>query len=247
MLKKALAPIVLLAVTAVALPAQDLTLDQVLERHYETIGGLEAWTSLESVKMTGRLGLGPGMEAPFTIWNARPRKSRMDFTFQGVSATQAYDGETGWMIMPFMGNPDPEEMPAEQAELMHEDADLDGPLIGWQEDGIQLELTGIEEVDGTPAYKIRITMPNGREQFYFLETDYYLPIRAEGTREMQGQEVQFVTIMGDYKEVGGLIMPHSIESRAAGMPQGQVITVDSVELNPAIEDDFFTMPAAGGN
>ena len=244
MLKKALPTLGLLALIALPLHAQDATLEEVLEGHYETIGGLEAWQALDAVKMEGRMTVAPGMEAPFTIWNARPRKSRMDFTFQGMTATQAYDGETGWMVMPFTGSTEPEEMPAEQGDLMREDADLDGPLIGYEEDGVELELVGTEEVDGTPAYKIKVTRPDGNEQFYFLDTDHYLPIRVETTREMQGQTIEAVTILGDYKEVGGLLMAHSIESRMAGVPQGQVITVDSVELNPDIEEGIFAMPAS---
>lgn len=247
MLKKALtpvAPLVLLAATAVALPAQDATLQEVLQGHYEAIGGLDAWQDVQSVKIEGRMALGPDMEAPFTAWNARPRQSRVDFTFQGMTGTQAFNGEQGWMIMPFTGSTEPEPMPEDQAAMMREDADLDGPLIGYEEDGIELELLGTEEVEGTPAYKIQVTLSDGDVRYYYLDTDYYLPIRVEGSRQMQGQTVDFYTILGDYKEVGGLLMAHSIESRAAGMPQGQsqVMTIDSVEINPEIPEGFFTMP-----
>ena len=244
MLKKVLAPFALLAVTAVALPAQDASLEEVLAGHYETIGGLDAWQAVESLKMEGRMTVGPGMEAPFTVWNERPRKTRIDFTFQGMTGTQAYDGEQGWMVMPFMGSNEPEQMPEEQAELMREDADVDGPLIGYEEDGIELELLGTEEVEGTPAYKIQVTLTNGDVRYYYLDTDYYLPIRVEGTREVQGQTMDFYTVLGDYKEVDGLLMAHSIESRVAGMPQGQaqVMTIDSVEVNPEIPEGHFSMP-----
>ena len=41
---------------------------------------------------------------------ARPNKMRMEFTIQGMTGVQAYDGKTGWMVMPFMGKKDPEPM-----------------------------------------------------------------------------------------------------------------------------------------
>lgn len=247
MLKKLLsplAPLMLLAFTVAALPAQEATLDDVLDNYYAAIGGLEAWQSLQATKSEGRMTVGPGMEAPFTVWTARGKKSRVDFTFQGMTGTQAVDGETGWMIMPFTGNPDPEPMPEDQTELMLEDADLDGPLVGYQEDGIQLELLGMEEVEGTPSYKIQVTLASGDVQYYYLDADYYLPIRVEGTRELQGQTIDFYTNLGDYKEVDGLLMAHSIESGSPAMPQGQtqVMTIDTVELNPEIPEGFFSMP-----
>lgn len=246
MLKKALVPVAMLAVAAVALPAQDATLEEVLAGHYEAIGGLDAWQDVQSVKIEGRMSMGPGMEAPFTAWNARPRKSRVDFTFQGMTGTQAYDGEQAWMVMPFTGSDEPEPMPEGQADMMREDADLDGPLVGYEEDGIELELLGTEEVEGTPAYKIQVTLSDGDVRYYYLDTDYYLPIRVEGSREIQGQTMEFYTTLGDYKEVDGLMMAHSIESQVAGMPQGQsqVLTIDSVELNPEIPEGHFAMPAS---
>lgn len=244
MLRKVLAPVALLAVTVAALPAQNESLEEVLEGYYETVGGEEAWQQVETLKIEGRMTLGPNMEAPFTVWNKRPRMSRVDFTFQGVTGTQAFDGETGWMIMPFMGNPNPEPMPDDQAAVMWEDSDVDGPLIGWQEEGTELELMGTEEVEGTPAHKLKLTLENGQERFLYLDADYYLPIRIEGTRQMQGQTVEFFATMGDYKPVDGLLMAHSVESGATNMPPGQrqVMTIDTVIVNPEVPEGIFEMP-----
>lgn len=229
---------------AVGASAQDATLDEVLQGHYETIGGLEAWQNVETMKATGTITLAGGqMEAPFIMYAKRPRMQRMEFTIQGMTGVQAFDGESAWMLMPFMGQTEPEAMPEDQARALREDADMDGPLIGYEEKGIELELTGTEDVEGTPAYKLKVTLPSGEERFYFLETDYYLPIKVSGRRELDEQTIEFETIMGDYKEVGGLVMAHSIENRVPGMPQGgQMITLQQVEVNVEIPDSLFTMP-----
>lgn len=250
MLKKAMSAVAVVAATAMtagALSAQETTLDDVLSCHYETIGGLEAWHAVDAVRMHGRMTLGPGMEAPFTVLNARPAMVRIDFTVQGMTGTQAFDGEMGWQVMPFMGNPNAEPMPADQADAMRDDADLDGPLIGHEEkEGVTLEYVGMGEVEGTPAYELLFTKADGDQQTYFLDAEYCLPIRVEEEREMQGQTIPFATVMGDYKEVGGLIMAHSIETTSPAMPAAQVMTIDSVELNPDYDDDAFTMPEDEG-
>jgi len=59
---------------------------------------------------------------------------------------------------------------------------------------------------------------------------------------MQGNEVEFETILSDYKEVDGMMFPHSIESRPKGSPEGQVITIELIELGVDVSDEMFAMP-----
>lgn len=243
--KRALFAMGALFLTAGALTAQDLTLDQVLQCHYENIGGLDAWQSLQTMEVSGTMTMmGPqgAMEVPIKMYAKRPRMQRLELSVQGMTGIQAFDGETGWMLMPFMGQTSAEEMPEEMTRQMREESDIDGPLIGYDAEGIKLELAGQEEVAGTPAYRIAVTMPNGDQQTYFLETDYCLPIKVEATLEQAGQSYSVESIMGDYKEVDGLLMPHSIERRM-GMQQGaQTMTLQEVKLNQPIPDSLFTMP-----
>lgn len=229
-----------------SLVGQDLTIDQVLEKHFEAIGGVEAWQDVQSVKMTGTMAMGP-MTLPFTAMNRRPDHVRIEFTVQGMTGVQAYDGETAWMLMPFMGKTDPEEMPASDAKQLIEDADLDGPLIGMEEDGHSAELVGMEKVEGADAYHVKVTLKSGDVRDYYLDAEYFLPIKVSAKREIQGQEIEIVTSLSDYKEVDGLVMPHSISSQFVGAPAGanQSMTIEAVELNPTFEDSLFVMPKKG--
>jgi hypothetical protein len=170
-------------------------------------------------------------------------KARMEFTMQGMTGVQAFDGETAWMLMPFMGKSDPEVMAEDQAKNMKEQADIDGPLVDWQEKGHKVELMGLEETEGTEAYKIRIELANGDVRTYYLDSEYFIAIKQEGKTMVQGNEMEFETIFSDYKEVGGLMFPHSIESRAKGSPEGQVITIEEIEVGVDLSEDLFTMPA----
>ena len=52
---------------------------------------------------------------------------------------------------------------------------------------------------------------------------------------MQGREAKYSSILSDYKEVGGLMIPHSIETTAEGAPAADVITVGQVELNVDVD------------
>jgi outer membrane lipoprotein-sorting protein len=225
--------------------AEDMDLDQVLAKHYEAIGGLDAWNAVKTAKMVGKMSAPQGFEAPFTIMFKVPGKSRLEFTFQGMTGVQAVDGDVAWQIMPFMGKTEAEPMPEEQAKLMIEQADFDGPLVNWEADGNTIEYEGMEEVEGTSAHKLKVTLANGDIRTYYLDADYFLPIKSTGNTTLQGQPQTFETIYGDYKEVGGMMLAHSIESKPQGAPAGQVITIESTEINVDIPDDQFVMPKAG--
>jgi len=159
-----------------------------------------------------------------------------------MTGIQAYDGEVGWQVMPFMGKTDPEKMSAEQLEQMEEQADFDGALIDWAGKGHQAELVGKDEVEGTAVYTVKLTKKNGNVEVHFLDAEYFLPIKTEGTTDFQGVETEYESSVGDYKEVGGVLWPHSFEQKAKGAPAGQVITIEEIAINSDISDDRFKMP-----
>ncbi len=236
----------LLTVALLGMPAlaEEMTLEQVLESHYEAIGGLDNWKAVKTFRMTGAMAMGQGMEAPFVMTFERPMKARLEFTLQGMTGIQAYDGEIAWSIMPFLGKEAPEEMAEDQSKNMKEMADIDGPLVDYAEKGHQVELIGLEEIEGTEAYKIKVTRKDGDVRFHYLDSEYFIIIKQEGKTEIQGNEVESETTLSDYKEVGGLMFAHSIENKPKGAPEGQVITINEIELDIEVADDFFTMPEA---
>lgn len=234
-----LVAVVLVLGWPISTAAQSVT--EILNKHYEASGGLAKLKAVTSMRITGRMMMGQGMEAPFTRLTKRPSMMRMDFTVQGVTGIQAYDGETAWMLMPFMGQTAAEKMPPDLAKTIQEDADFDGVLVDYQAKGHQVELLGKESVEGTDAYQLKVTLKNGEVTTYFLDAEYFLVVKTESKRTIQGREFAIATTYGDYKSVGGRMMPHSI--RVAGQGPGmQTILVEKVELNAALDDAQFKMP-----
>jgi len=226
-------------------PARAQTVDEVVAKYHQAAGGLEKFKAINAMRISGRLTLGQGMEAPFTRITKRPKMVRVDFTFQGMTATQAYDGETAWMFVPFAGQTAPEVMPSDLAKSMEEEADFDGPLVDYQSRGIQVELVGQEQVEGTNTFKLKVTMKSGDVTYYYLDAEHYLPIRTEAKRTIQGRELSIVTTLGDYKPEGGLLLPHSVQVSGQG-PGGQSFVIEKVEINPALKDEDFKMPPKPG-
>ena len=224
------------------LAADDLTVDQILAKNAEAKGGMDKLKALKSVRFSGKMTLGGGMEAPITMTKTRPEKMRLDFTVQGMTGTQAYDGTTGWMVMPFMGKKDAEPMTGDMLKDVKEQADFDGPFIDYAKKGYTIELLGMGEVEGTKAYKLKLSR-DGNDTVIYIDSDSFLDIKAESKRKVQGQEIEAETSYGNYQEFEGLLFPTQIEMKPKGAPAGQTITIDKVELNPTVADDIFTMPA----
>lgn len=220
------------------------TVDEILAKHVEAMGGLKKLEAVKTMKMTGKMMFGGGMEAPMTIEFKRPNKVRIEFTFQGMTGIQAFDGKTGWIVMPFMGKTDPEKMPPDQVKEIEDQADFEGPLVNYKKKGHKVELEGKDEIEGAEVYKLKVTKKNGDVELYYLDAEYYLIVQMKGKRKFQGTEIEYEVSMGDYKEIDGLMFPHSIEPKMGGAPGGAAMTFDKIDLGVDISDERFAMPEA---
>jgi hypothetical protein len=240
MLRKALP--VLVAAASLARPVLAQTADEVIAMANQARGGLDKLQALQSVRMKGRMAMGPGFEVPVTIEMKRPRNTRMDFALQGTTAVQAFDGQVAWGILP--GGQKAEPLPPEMARSLENQADIGGPLVDYKARGHAVELVGKEPVGAGEAWKLKLTLKGGEVQYVFVDTASHLQVRNESRRTTGGAEIEIVTTLGDYKSVGGVLWPHSIESGARGRPEKQSLVFDSIEVNVEIDDARFRMPAA---
>jgi len=222
-------------------PAQ--TVDELIAKNIQARGGMEKLKAAQSMKMTGKMMMQGGMEAPFVLQSKRPELARMDLTIQGMTMVQAYDGQTAWWIMPFAGSKDPEKMPEEQAKDMKEQADFDGTLVNYKDKGHAVELIGKEDMEGTEVYKLKVTLKNGDLRYVYLDAENFLELKWTGKRKQQGAEIEVDTFFGDYKTVNGLVLPHSFESKVKGQTAMQM-SIEKVEIDVPMDEAIFKMPSA---
>ncbi len=236
----------LLAASALAFAslAQAQTVDEILAKNFEAKGGLAKIKAVQSMRVTAKITLGPGMEAPAVIEQMRGDKLRMDITFQGMVLTPVVlNGTSGWKLMPIQGNPNPEALSPEEMKDAMEQADMDGFVVDYKAKGHTVEYLGKEKVEGTDAYKLKVTLKSGDIRTVYIDTDSNLEIKLESKSTRRGAEVEGDTNLGDYKEVDGLMLAHSIDSGQKGAPGRQVITITKVEINPKLDETRFVMPA----
>lgn len=222
------------------------TADDIVAKNIAARGGADKIAAMKSIRMVGTMVPAPGMEMPMKMEWKRPNKIRVEFTMQGMTGIQAFDGETGWQLMPFMGQTSPEKMAEKDLEDIREQADMEGELYNYKDKGHKVEYVGAEEVEGTPVHHLRLTKKNGDVAEIYLESDSNLEIKRKSKREINGQQVDAELTFGDFKEVGGLMMAHSLQFTVPGMPAGAGggLTFSNIEINTDLPDDRFAMPAA---
>jgi outer membrane lipoprotein-sorting protein len=218
------------------------SVDEILAKHFETQGGLEKIKAVTTKRAVGTMGVGPGMEAPITMEMKRPGMRRIEFTIQGMTGVQAFDGERSWALMPFMGQKDAELASEEDSKIERDQSDFDGPLVDYKAKGHTLELVGKESVEGAEAFKLKLTKKSGEVEYYFLDAETYLLVKQEGKTKRRGTEFDGEQIYSDYKDVDGVMTPFTMEMGAKGMPQRQKMTFTKIEMNVPLDDSRFAFP-----
>lgn len=239
--------VMLAGLALLAAPASAQTAEEIVAKYIKTVGGAEKIQAVKTLRKMGIFNGGGGFEAPILEENKRANMVRQEFSLQGLTAVNAYDGKTGWKIEPWQGKKDPEPLGEEETKQILEDSDFDGPLVNYQQKGNKIEFVGMEPVEGTDAFKLKVTLASGDVRYYFMDTDYYVPIKIETKRMIRGAEREYETSLGDYKEVNGWYMPFSVESNVKGNSNRAKVTYQKIEANVPMDDARFRMPAAAGS
>jgi hypothetical protein len=218
------------------------SVDEIISRHLKTIGGMEKIQAVNSLRRTGKFIGGGGFEAVVAQENKRDNLVRNEFSLQGMTGINAYDGKTGWKIEPWNGKKDAEALGEEEMRSILEDADFDGPLVNYKQKGVKIEFAGMDRFEGTDTFKLKITRPNGDVYIYYLDTDYYVPIKIDTKRLVRGAEREYETALGDYKEVNGWFLPFSFESNAKGSQDKSKVVYEKIEANVPLDESRFRKP-----
>ena len=218
------------------------TVDEIVARHVKARGGREALQALRSVRMVGHATAGPGREAIVRREIVRPGRIRTEFVFQGTTGVYAWDGTAGWRVSPLDGQLEAEPLPDEEALMAAEQADIEGPLVDWKAKGHQVEFVGSEPLPGGTAHHLKVTLKSGGVRQVWIDAATGQIARVEAARRVQGYDVVLEVLFAYYRTTGGVSFARTIEMSLRGRPKRLCIDVESVEVNPALDDSRFRMP-----
>jgi len=237
--------LVALALAALCASVHADPADDLLAKNLAARGGAEKLRAIKSLKLTGRIVFGGSdfsIDAQWGEIQRRPDQIRSEVTLQGLTSVSAYDGREAWRVSPFGGRKDAEKASEDDTRALAQDAELDGPLVEWKAKGHKVEALGMEDVDGTPAYKLRVTRRDGDVWYVYLDPATYLEVRVTKVHKVRGAEEINETDLGGYQQVSGVWIPFAIESGSKGGPRTSRISVERAEINVPVEDAWFKVP-----
>ncbi len=244
---KKLILIFITTIMSAALCAQDV--EEIIGAYFENTGGYENWGNLKGLKVIAKVNQG-GLEFPLEIVQLSDGRQYSKFEVQGNTFKQGvFDGETLWSTN--FQSLKAEKADAETTSNVKLDAnDFPDSFFDYKGKGYEVELLGTETMDGTEVYKVKLTKENktydGEEvedvTYYFFDTEFMVPIAQEseirqGPAKGSIQQIK----MSDYDEVEGFYFPFSLTQGIKG-GQSQPLMIESIEINPEVDDSEFTFP-----
>lgn len=213
--------------------AQAQTVDDVISKHIEAMGGKEKLLSLTTVKLSGSFNV-QGTDVSIIITRKHLVGSRADISVMGTENYQIVTADKGSVFMPIQGQSTPQDMPDDQLKMGQTLLDVQGPFLNYKEKGNSVTLAGKETVDGTECYKLNVTFKNGNKTDYYISTKDNRVYKTSTKLTINGEETDVETVYSNYKQnAGGYWFPYTTTSS-----RGET-NYDSIESNIAVDDSIF--------
>jgi outer membrane lipoprotein-sorting protein len=244
--RRALLAVPLLAVLLAACPSskpKPSPVDEVVDSNVAARGGKEKIQALRSIRETGTVTASDGRVAHVVREIKRPGLFRLQFSYQGTTSVFAHDGKTAWQVAPMFGEFEPKALPPEDAGAAALDQrDIEGALVDWQAKGNQVKLLGRKPLAGGEAFELEVVVAGDGTRHDYVDVASHQIVRSVVTRTIGGEAVELENDFSDFREEGGIVFPHLIETRGKGRPQTLKIVIEKIELDPELDDQRFKMP-----
>ena len=219
-------------------PAPPMTLDTLLRRHLEALGGEAAITAIKNTRVTSTVQTG-GIQGTITTIYAAPDREYEEDKLGILNITQGYDGKTAWQrdtngnVRPLAG----EELKDLRVQLFFDTNSyvLPGRIPGT------LALHPQPE-QGTGNYIVDALPEGGKPSTLFFDPRTFFIVKEQHLDD----NVRVTTNYGDYRTVDGARFPFQMTTSNGTARYDIVGTVTRVENNVPLPDGLFAPPKSGG-
>lgn len=215
-----------------------LTVDELLARYVEAMGGVTAIESVASREIKGTLDV-PGMSrgGVFAIYQEAPNKLMTYLRADPIGTIQyAYNGRAGWWQT--IGALRQIKNPAELQTLQRE-ADMFAPLR-VKNNYAKVSLLGMSQIGYRDVYVLDLQPALGAMERLYLDAKTYLPVRINTVRKLKSIAEPVEIYLDDWKAVDGIQFPFSISQRFPKLTLS--FTVTEIKHNLAMDMTLFEQP-----
>ncbi len=214
---------------------QAQTVDEVINKHLDAIGGKEKLRTINSLRSEASVSV-QGMEIPITMYQVHNKAMKQEYVVMNMAAFTLIRIDSGWTFMPFQGQTAPEPMTADALKMGREQLDIQSELLDYAAKGNKVELMGKEEMEGSEVYKIKLTKNTGTEQIQLIDAKSYYLVGSLSKLTVNGQEMDMKATYGNFQKLPeGIVMPFSMETSQLPAP----LVFKKYEVNPVIPDSVF--------
>ena len=205
-------------------------------------GGLEKLQSVKNIVVEGRATANSPMgqmNLDVKGYQVYPDKLRQDIKMPQGEMSYAFDGTSGFALTPMGPQPLPPEMTASLKDgIFREPIWL---LASLMKGDNSVQYAGTEEVMGNTAAIVLVPQPSGEVLRVFISEETHYIVKMGFRETEQGVVVNKETLLGDYRDVEGVKVPHHIQQNV----EGELFTetrLSSVMLNADLDDSLFQEP-----
>lgn len=220
------------------------TLNSILHKHLDAMGGLRNWEQVESIQLSGSIER-DGQTADIVIIKKRPNQIRATVTIpipgkedQYFQIIRAHDGKIAWSAKRLAGAPEmiKEELSKEAADELLADASVMPRLIKFWREGAKLKLHPPVRIDDELNFVIQANLENTPKTYTFhISEESYLITQYESAHPEHGTTL---TRLDHYKMEQGVMIPtlNIIQAEQTGK---SVLTTRSIKIGVGIYEEYF--------
>ena len=211
------------------------SLDQIIRQNSAAMHS-DKLAGIKTIKISGKMSA-MGMEMPMVMQMKNPDKIKVTYSVNGLEMVSVFDGVKGYTMNPMMGSAEPVELTGEQLNQIKNNNIFTNQLQEYNKKK-QLTLEGLEDVNGKPASKLKVNIEGGNPIYMFVDKGTGLIVKLTTKVEQMGTTMDVETLMTDYTDTKGVVMPKKTIAKMNGMEAG-VISYDLIEVDVPMDDSLF--------
>ena len=222
---------------------QQISVEQILERHVQAIGGREKVEAVHSVVTRGEYREGTFVIPDAYIARMRPYfKTICEPADKLPDVCEGYDGSAWeWYADPGVVL---RTVGAAAAATRH-GVELIDSLVDYKSRGTRIELVDTESFGNNEAYKLHVILADGFEKDVFVGDQSFLIVGERRSAQIHafGEPVRSENRIGDYRAVDGVLFPFLVtEVEISTGKELNRFTTQSVTTNGKFSPEYFAPP-----
>ncbi len=215
------------------------TLEAVLAKYEESLGGAAALAQFKTRVMKGTFITIDGIEVPYEVYQSAPNKlhsiRKGSLAFEGV-----FDGTTGWVKNSAGVNEIKGEQLVDLKRFVNFFRD-----IKLQEQFARMTVSGKEKIDDREVYVVRANRADGGRERLFLDAETGLLVRRISYIDSMIGIIPEQTDFSDYRVVDGIKLPFTVKTYSVDPHNVTTRRFSEIRVNVALDESNFRKPEPG--